>query len=204
MKNLTLKLVSTMALAVTSALPVSAHAGFAGDTVEAIFSGGGGFLGPPLNFGFATVGAGVEFTGTATTVSDQVWTFSIDVFDTGVTLSWTEVESTLAGLHRGHMLSPDAFVFDLGFVSSVIPPLALSTFSSEGVFSPGVSSLTSIAFPAANIVHVGFSRLDSSDSYTLSAQSISAVPEPETYAMMLAGLGLLGFAARRRKQQAAA
>jgi hypothetical protein len=30
-----------------------------------------------------------------------------------------------------------------------------------------------------------------------------AVPEPETYAMMLAGLGLLGFAALRRKQQAA-
>ena len=31
--------------------------------------------------------------------------------------------------------------------------------------------------------------------------SLSAVPEPETYAMMLAGLGLLGFAARRRKQK---
>jgi hypothetical protein len=28
---------------------------------------------------------------------------------------------------------------------------------------------------------------------------ISAVPEPETYAMLLAGLGLLGFAARRKK-----
>jgi hypothetical protein len=27
------------------------------------------------------------------------------------------------------------------------------------------------------------------------------VPEPETYAMMVAGLGLIGFAARRRKQQ---
>lgn len=30
-------------------------------------------------------------------------------------------------------------------------------------------------------------------------QSVSAVPEPETYAMLLAGLGLLGFTARRRR-----
>jgi hypothetical protein len=29
--------------------------------------------------------------------------------------------------------------------------------------------------------------------------SVSAVPEPETYAMLMAGLGLVGFAARRRK-----
>ena len=31
---------------------------------------------------------------------------------------------------------------------------------------------------------------------------ISQVPEPETYAMLLAGLGLLGFMARRRKESA--
>lgn len=31
---------------------------------------------------------------------------------------------------------------------------------------------------------------------------VTAVPEPETYAMMLAGLGLLGFSALRRKQNA--
>jgi hypothetical protein len=31
------------------------------------------------------------------------------------------------------------------------------------------------------------------------SMSLTAVPEPETYAMMLAGLGLMGFVARRRK-----
>ena len=33
--------------------------------------------------------------------------------------------------------------------------------------------------------------------------SVSPIPEPETYAMLLAGLGLLGLAARRRKLKAA-
>lgn len=32
--------------------------------------------------------------------------------------------------------------------------------------------------------------------------TVAAVPEPETYALMLAGLGLIGFSARRRKTQA--
>ena len=32
----------------------------------------------------------------------------------------------------------------------------------------------------------------------LSIQTVSAVPEPGTYAMLLAGLGVVGIAARRR------
>jgi spore coat protein U-like protein len=31
--------------------------------------------------------------------------------------------------------------------------------------------------------------------------SVTAVPEPETYALMLAGLGLVGFAARRKSMR---
>lgn len=37
-----------------------------------------------------------------------------------------------------------------------------------------------------------------------SGQNVAPVPEPETYAMMLAGLGLLGVVARRRRQKTAA
>jgi hypothetical protein len=47
-------------------------------------------------------------------------------------------------------------------------------------------------------------RLSSNGPYTFADEvdfysSAAPVPEPETYAMMLAGLGLLGFVARRRK-----
>ena len=48
-----------------------------------------------------------------------------------------------------------------------------------------------------------FDYNDLSFSFSNTRSAVTAVPEPETYAMMLAGLGLLGFVARRRKQQAA-
>lgn len=38
--------------------------------------------------------------------------------------------------------------------------------------------------------------------FTVGVAGIAPVPEPETYAMLLAGLGLLGFAARRKKANA--
>lgn len=40
------------------------------------------------------------------------------------------------------------------------------------------------------------------DQFYLGGVTVSAVPEPSSYAMLLAGAGLLGFMARRRKPQA--
>jgi hypothetical protein len=41
-------------------------------------------------------------------------------------------------------------------------------------------------------------RLTQSDVFN-QVVAVTAVPEPESYAMILAGLGLIGFAARRRQ-----
>lgn len=38
------------------------------------------------------------------------------------------------------------------------------------------------------------------EGWGIASASVTAVPEPETYAMLLAGLGLMGAVARRRKQ----
>jgi hypothetical protein len=37
------------------------------------------------------------------------------------------------------------------------------------------------------------------EEYRLRLSGVAVVPEPETYAMLLAGLGLVGAMARRRK-----
>jgi hypothetical protein len=56
---------------------------------------------------------------------------------------------------------------------------------------------------ADNLVgNVYFDNIRFNDS-SVAPAPLTPVPEPETYAMMLAGLGLLGLAAKRRRQQAA-
>lgn len=68
-------------------------------------------------------------------------------------------------------------------------------FRIVSAFAPGTS-----AYAASN---TGSSYATSGtwrfDMVTVSGDTIAAVPEPETYAMMIAGLGLMGFTARRRQ-----
>ena len=61
------------------------------------------------------------------------------------------------------------------FIQSTLPPGSMESFFAADIFtSSGVTGTVGVGVPA--------------------------IPEPETYAMMLVGFGLLGFVARRRRQ----
>jgi hypothetical protein len=61
------------------------------------------------------------------------------------------------------------------------------------------------AFSGPQQVDLRFHATGSSNSFggSLDSVSVTAVPEPESYAMMLAGLGLMGAIARRRNKSQA-
>jgi len=81
---------------------------------------------------------------------------------------------------------------------------AWSTPFSAGPGLTGSTTVISLASLAANIYTLEI-RGDvvgmAGGSYS-GVLNVSPIPEPETYALMLAGLGLLGFAMRRKSKQA--
>lgn len=54
------------------------------------------------------------------------------------------------------------------------------------------------ALAGSKITSLVFSS--SADAFEVGRFTVTAIPEPETYALMLAGLGAMGFVARRRKK----
>ena len=90
-----------------------------------------------------------------------------------------------------------AGVADIDFISAMLngQPLTLTTDAGgfvELMYTPSSLALTG----PLTLTIKGTSGSNASYSGTL---NVTAVPEPESYALLLAGLGVLGFVARRRR-----
>jgi hypothetical protein len=71
--------------------------------------------------------------------------------------------------------------------------------------NPGPRQDRFVAFQDGSTTNWLFAYEDGTDfdynDMAVKVESINAIPEPETYAMMVAGLGVMGFIARRRKSR---
>ena len=71
--------------------------------------------------------------------------------------------------------------------------------------NPGPRQDRFVAFQDGSTTNWLFAYEDGTDfdynDMAVKVESINAIPEPETYAMMIAGLGAMGFIARRRKSR---
>ena len=155
-----------------------------------------------LNFIAAAVLAASSFAASAATSvfdANGVAKFDSDVFAAAGAFSQ---EVSFSGLGLGSYIingdiSGTKLYFTVGGVTLDGNPFELYTGSNGKLRSGTLLEYTGSAplkLTVHGVVDGSFKQANYSGSLT-----VTAVPEPETYALMLAGLGAIGFVARRRK-----
>ncbi len=164
----------------------------------------------------------LAISGTAGASSTATFTGAV-----GYPLSYTENSITFTSLYPGghvHLgdFAPDTIANHNGGCCTdpiQITSTGLFTLSSMDIISDSgpttfvgsnaaTYTVTGTGFVSFGSLFAGVSYVDwntdfSGSSVIDNVTINAAIPEPETYAMLLAGLGLLGFAARRRQRKLA-
>ena len=98
----------------------------------------------------------------------------------------------------GDDFSGDSDLLFLEVFDSSDTSLGRTEFFIEASFT----GMETLSLSTPGISYAIFGAIDAVGGSSVYADNftITPIPEPETYAMLLAGLGLLGFTARRRKQ----
>lgn len=116
-------------------------------------------------------------------------------FANGTLSGYTHISSAANSLQRAIWYLEDEYT-----TSQAVAYAALDSQAQDWVDDAFAAGWTNIG----NVRVLNLLKKDSGGNYTVAAQDqlyITPIPEPETYAMLLAGLGLMGFVARRRRQR---
>ncbi len=154
--------------------------------------------------------AGIQYSLTA--LGSDVWRYDYTLNNTGPSLSFDEftiffdlpgvvsIDSFVVPVGWDPLtIQPDAGLPASGFVDAIrtagpVPTGSFSGFSAEFHYAPG---LTPAAQMFQLLLAANFEVIV--EGVTTKIPIVTPVPEPGTYALMLSGLGVLGWAARRRK-----
>jgi hypothetical protein len=107
-------------------------------------------------------------------------------------------------------MSPDSFAISCGtpaigdsfgqlLVSGKLSDLGTSGLNTPTLVATDTLNTYDTVFSQDSNIRLGIYSEQFGGTAALDNFSVTPVPEPETYAMFMAGLGLIGFIARRRK-----
>lgn len=168
----------------------------------------------PEDLEIKTLDNGDQILFAATTTTDEVYSFNLASNTASLFVNTSTIDQA-TGLAVGDVLNnPDNLAIDAEGNMYIIEDqpggqadIWFATDANNDGVAESVGRWASMSTDGAeptglyfdkfnpNVAYVNVQHPSSGDDRTI----MIAVPEPETYAMLLAGLGLIGFSARRRK-----
>jgi hypothetical protein len=150
----------------------------------------------PVSLGTPTTFSGVV-NGSGTSIND-IFTFSLDAGNTASGYSVVNIPLSFSGGEWNTSLATLTLVSNAdGVVGNADDQMLASAIWSN---APNSNDSLSLAYDSAinGSAYIQITAVTDGGNGGIYGGAIAAIPEPETYAMLLAGLGLMGAVVRRR------